>query len=165
MAALAIRVKKMSKVKMKTQAIKLWVVFLSLCVGFSIEFSANFIDEIYHWTIAQPLKSAMYSALCVSLFFLYGKTYSKRILLLSLVAGLYGFLLLITLNGTYYTYLNGFIWHNSINFDLFYRAVELLIVGSVIKDARIVDWFRNTSFYSRVRSHVYGDKNSFTEVF
>lgn len=143
---------------------KLPLIAFSLCGGLVIEFIMRYMIDNYHWTVAQPISSALYSALCVSLFFLYGKTYSKRILVLSAVSGIYGLLLLVTLNGTYYTYLNGFIWNNSLNFELFYRATEIVIFIRTLHDARVVDWFRNTAFYSRIRMRLFRDKDSFTGV-
>lgn len=158
---------KMKKVKatMKTQAVKLWLIIASLCGGLIVEFIMRYMKAIdFHWTISQPISSALYSALCVSLFFLYGKTYSNRILTLSLISGIYGFLLLITLNGTCYTLLSGFIWHNSINFELIYRLAEIVIFVRTVKDARVIDWIRNTSFFARVSLRLFRDKDTFTGV-
>lgn len=119
----------------KATVTKPLLVLLSLFGGFLAELANSYLVHNYHWTISQPLTSAIYSALCVSLFFLFSKTYSKRIAALSIMSGAYGFLLLITLDGTYYTLLNGIIWHNSINFQLLYRAVEVFIIVRLLWDA------------------------------
>lgn len=138
------------------------LIYLALFCGLLVEFATGWLIGNYHWTISQPLSSGMYSALCVTLFFVYGRTYSNRILALSVLSGIYGFLLLITINGTAYTFLNGFIWHKAVNFQLVYRLVEVFIFIGTVADARIVNWICNNNVFARVRSAIFGNKNIFS---
>lgn len=154
-----------TKIRAITLAAKPWLVLLSLLGGLFVEFTMQYLIDNYHWTISQPLSSALYSALCVSLFFLFGRTYSKRIAALSILSGIYGFLLLITLNGACYTLLNGIIWHNSINFQLVYRLFEVIIVARTLWDARVnIESFCHTIF-NRGRFNDRSNKNSIYGVY
>ena len=134
--------------EIKTKMAKTNLSFSIACLvaGLLIELFGNYIiNPLFDSYVSiHTVQSVMYSSLCFICYYCYSKSNYKPLIPLIIMPFLYSFLLIFTINDTVYSYMRGIVWHNDINFLLFYRCVELFVLIRVIKDGKFIDWIRNT---------------------
>lgn len=124
----------------------------ALVVGFLIELASRALNYFYHHDISQPISSMLYSGLSIYIVKLYLENKKKRLLPLILLSGFYSLILIVSLDNSVYNLTSGIVWKNELNYDVIYRAVEILVIIRTLWDASVFSRFGDNPFSSIISS-------------
>ena len=126
-------------------------VLICLFAGWLVELVGNIIikPNMDSYIAVHSAQSILYAILCLCCFRAYVVSKNNKTLILSLLAFIYGVLLIITIDDDCYAILSGVIWNYDFNFLLVYRCVELCVLLGLIENGKHTDWIRNTIITAR----------------